>query len=716
MTYVANTEKPTERSRTFVVLRPKRRVVDWALHSGTIWVADFDYGDVVKLNFNGVAAVEGQLVPTIGPVLNADEWVYDHEEQKLYIKKSVIPDDELDWVVVFYEMRLSNDAGHWFQTPTDDSTREVYYDSVIIQSPTWRQEQSDVLFGFFPVTVSSLNLSNGRALFNRHVHDTSWHLGEIFIYHMLGDEDVANCKQIFRGYTRNVSWNNDSVQIAIESIFKVLEKTFSSAKTVTTLNFPTAEPDALREVWPIRVVFGRKDGFSPINLDYPVSPATHSTTNNRDWLVSQNQGNLAELTKNINPAGTNTSTQTTLTDVTGLMIEDEIYLSDCSVGVEITAIDTGTKIVTHSAAGARGVLTGATVFRSWVGYIYIWVTDGIRHRVPMQYWSTTLLADGCKGFTLVDNFEGGIAGFPSPFNPDNHTIYCRVYGEKANLTYSVGGGPVSTDSANGGNQNNIAATIYHMLRTIPGYDPEAIDEDSFADAVSGRDDSIGYSIPTEKTDQFPTYNEIILDLLRTGLMRLQINDFNGTAAIGISLIGPLATPQDKILDNTQFGRFRHELLYEDLFSQATVDYDIGDVSTNLFGRQRDPFSTVNPSSDMAVYLHEIENNFEMDAYLIKVKTTADPNGILPAVNYSQRVLSILSDRRGRVSLSGRNDLILAELGQTYRVDREQLPGYDFEEGTNQSRKYALVESEKGPSETSIVLEDQKGIEDNTSLW
>lgn len=713
MTYIANTEKPTEQSRTFVILRPKRRVTGWAVHSGNIWVADFDYGDVDKVFFDGERAVEGQLVPTIGPVLNADEWVYDRSEQKLYIHKTTDPDD--NWAVAFYDIRISTEAGQWYEDPVDDTSREVFYEGAMIETPRWRQEQSDVLFGFFPVSVASLNIANALSLFNRHVHDSSWNLGEILVYQMLGDEDTDNCRLIFRGYTKNLSWTNSVVQIGVESIFKILETRSVFQKNVTLADFPTLDTEALIDVWPIRKVYGRVEGFSPINADYdPINPA--DTTNNRSWLVSQGQSGLAELTKNIDPGGTNDSTHTTFTDVSGLVVGDSIRVSDIvNGGTIITAINSTTKVVTHEPVGARGVLVGATAFRSWLGHVKI-RADGILYTVPQHFWSTTLMASNTKGFTMVDNFEASLPGFPSPFNPDEHEIFCRVYGETTIINYAVGGTPITTVNTVGGNLNNIAAIIYQTLREIPNYDSEAFDEDSFAAAIAGRDSLIGYCIPVSKTQRtFPTYQEIILDLLTSGLMRLQINDFNG-AAIGISLIEPLAGTADNTVNSGNMSQFKHEISYDDVYSSVDVDFDIGDVNYGAFPNRPASKNTTPQEQAAAIFLHEIDRPFEIDSYIISPITETDPLGFAKGVEYARRVGSILGERRGRVSFSGRNDFILAELGETYQVDREQLPGYDFEEGTTRSRKYALVESDKGPSETSIVLDDQKGIEDNTSLW
>lgn len=712
MTYQANTQKSVINSRTFVVLRPKRRVTGWTFVSGNTYSADFQYGDVTRVKFNGIEFNEGQYIFGVGPVLSSGEYVYSHDDQKVFVYFDSVPTTD-DWIVCFYEILISDIAGDWYRIPNDPLSSERHWEGFLLNSPTWAQRQDDILFGFFPIEVSNISVINGLRLFNRHVHDSSWNDGEVLIYHQLGDAETENIKQIYRGFTRNISVSDSNVTIALESIIRVLETRYQNQRYFSSSDFPNIDPEAVNpgEEWPIRKIYGIVEGLIPVNVDYSEIIGVNV---NRDWVVSYEQITAATIIRNIDVGGPNTAVQTTVDNTDGISIGDWVFLEHSAatdLGAKVTGISGNTLI--HTNIGARTITAGDTCTRYFVGYVGMKLRDNSYIELELgRDWVVSTFANNSKGIILTDNFEANFA-FSDPFDPGRDTLYVRVYGETSILNYTNSGDPITTAYVEGGNLNNIPAIIYSLLREIPNYDPAAIDEDSFVYAEQTVIDGIGMTIPAGRTEtEYPTYREIINNLLRTGLLRLQINDVDGFASLALSVIEPLESSPVAIFDETQFQKVNFKYDYQDVYSDVKAIYQRMDIRSNTLispsFTSTENYQVVEAETSLtALYIHEIERTFEIET--LHVFTDE-------ALTFARKVKSILGDRRGIIQITGKNDFILAELGETYQIDRESLPGYAFEEGTTRSRKFALVESEKSPTQVSLILNDQKGIEDNTSLW
>lgn len=714
MGYSANTEKPVQPTGTFVILRPKRRVEDWTLADTNTWVADFDHGHITRVVIDGVDYNSQSTLP-----LSSATYKWDKDAQKLYIYSASDPDTLGLFVIAHYELYISDRDRVWHRDPTDPDSDEVFWEGMLISTPSWSQFMSDILFGFFPIDATSVSFANTGHFFDRHSYDSSWKNSTVRIYHLLGDEDTANIRMIYMGFGGNYRWSErGTFDLSLENVFRILDNKYSTQKWFDSTNFPSIDPDAVQsgQEYPIRKVYGMMDGFYPVNVDYG-DPAT--TTNNRDWVVSQGQSNVATLVMNIDIGAANSATQTFFDTVDGVNIGDWVYLEQSLAGnmaVKVVTVDYVNKKITHASVGARSFLIGDTGTRYFIGAVTIVDTNGVATELePGNHWTVGNFANNSKGFTLVDNFEAS-AGVGT-FDPRQNQLSCRVYGETYIFDYEVAATPVTTANQRGGNLNNIAATIYAFLRECKGIEDFDIDEDSLAAAVSGRTDLIGFSIPQEREQHdYPTYKDLLTPLLATGLMRMQINDFNGLPSFGISLVGPLQSVADLSVDSSQFRGFEFSVDYADVYSWVRLKFAVSDVyapfplslRTNVFDKSA--YFQIDSQSDesgVAKYLHGISRPLVIESLHIDSQE---------AGAYAERVQWIMSERRATVSLQGKNDFILSELGETVQVDRLALPGYTFDKDTIRSRKFVLAETGKSPLSVDVRLDDQKGIEDNSGGW
>lgn len=704
MTYATNHLKAVAEETTFVILSPRRVVTGFTLFDTDVWVADFEYGYLVGMVVSG-----STLTPVSSSALAVGEFFYDQFEKKVYIFSGVDPATLTP--VATYEIYFSNYSCVHNRNPLDANSEEIEFEGGVVTDPSWFQQTSDVLFGFFPLQSSGLSISNAKDELTKHLYDSSWWRSSAFVFHCIGDITVANTKLIFSGYTSGFRAQDSTVSFDLESIFMILDQEYLDTKYVLASDFANAEPNSVSpgEEWPIRRIFGVVKGFVPINIQHGAA----STVNNRSWITQSSDYGTANVTQLINTGGTNNTTTTTVTSADGFMVGDQVRIFHSvglSYSVTITAINYGTGVLTHSVIGARTVTAGDNVTRTHVGSVKIRDRNNvIWELLPNIHWNAQSFVSSTNaiGFTLVNDFEALIGGFPSPFDPDQDQIFCTVYGTTEIDDYVVAGTPVTTDNQRGGNLNNIAAIIYKFLREIGSIYSIFMDEDSFQDVIAENTDIIGYMVPAAKTQHdYPTYKEIITDLLRTGLMRLQINDFTDRASIGISLLKPLETP-DNVVTAYDFNGLQIKSDYSDVYSDVQVRYQIGDVTTSPFDQRPVYLTAESTTNDVTVFLHGIVRTLLITTFL-----TDTPE----AATYAKRVGYAVSDRKQSISLTGRRSFILAELGETYQLDREQLPGYDRIEGTLRTRNYVLAESDKSTTDVTIRLEDQKGVEDNSGDW
>ena len=725
MTYEANTDVPSQQTGTFLILSPKRFVTGWTLFQLDGWMADFDHGYVSRVYVDGQQFTR-QATKELASV-SPGGFFYDEEDAKLYIYSTVDPDTDPKYVVVHYEIYLSDQDRVWYRDPKDSSSGEVFWHGAIIESPRWLQQNADLLFGFFPLDASNLNVINAAHLFDRHLYDSSWNFAGARVYHLLGDAAIANIRQVFVGFTRDVELSDSGVSIELETLFRVLDNQYHTGEQrfFASADFPNIEPSAVNpgSEWAIRRVFGMVDGLVPVNIDYNETKATNV---NRDYVVSTGgafPGTAAQLNLVIDHTGTNTATQTTLMSADGLNLGDWVYLQHASAtdhAVKVVTVNYATKVITHVSIGARTITAGDLCIREFVGSVTVRVngeTDIELH--PVRDFTIASFANNTRGIVLVDNFE---ANFPltlldgsswTILDPFRDTVYVRAYGEKDIDDYQSTVLPVTTVNQRGGNLNNIAAIAYQFLRDIETIEPLLFDDDSVAAAVAARTDLIGFTVPlTRNESEYPTYKDLLTPLLKTGLMRIQMNDVDGECALGLSLIGPTAVSADKSVDSSQFAKPIFRLSHKDIASEVKVKFyqsdfrpafpfGLGDNTTEPF------FISSSGESPTARFLHGVRRSIEVTTFHVWPPE---------ALDFAARVLSIMAERKGTVTLRGKNDFIRAELGETYQVDRESLPGYSHEEGTTRSRKFAVSESDKSPSGVTIVLDDQKGIEDNLGSW
>ena len=119
-----------------------------------------------------------------------NEYYQDLDEGFLYVRIGADPDTVT--IAAKYEIYLGTYDAHWHRDPLDVSTRVVYWEPLIEQSPTILAATSDLLEGFLPSTSASVVVSNVTQLLQSHLYDSSFAKAPAEVYHYLDDLIVDN--------------------------------------------------------------------------------------------------------------------------------------------------------------------------------------------------------------------------------------------------------------------------------------------------------------------------------------------------------------------------------------------------------------------------------------------------------------------------------------------------------------------------------------------
>lgn len=685
------------------VIVPRRQVTGFTLFAGSVYSLDFDYGQVVSIEQNGLALSEGS-----SPSLSAGEFYYDFTDEVLYVRMTDSSNPSTKFVVAFYEMYFGTADAHWYRDPLDDSTRTVYFDALINKPVDFKSTIADSLFGYIPLQTSSITLINAEHIFEKHIYDSSFNQASIRIYHVLDkitDIDIDNIALVYDGFCSDISYSADRITIKTFDRFDELTKEWRNSESsfFNQTDFPNVDPQSLGKC--IRYVYGVIDGFSPVNVDFVAASAAPTTSDNRDFAVIGEQTGMADLSRTVAASPASTATRTYLNNASGFMVGDSVWL-DRAVGTDeykiVTVVDYGADFIEHTALSGGAMASGDTVKRSFVGNIFI-VQNNITYQ-PLfnrDYTSNYSMAGGVSGFSLSTSMEANLS-MAATFNP-NDKIFCKVYGRTNNVTISAS--PFGSNDAESANLTHPVVILYDILKSRVPMSEDAINLASFQALESGNTEAIGIAIPDTKTGKFPKLKDIINQILQTGLIRQYIdNDLKWK----VSRIAPLGSPTKSTDDNEILkDSFTYQFSYQEIVSDVTVEYAKAENNPNVPTSSNPRTKQTSVDSDNAKYLHKVSKQKTYQSLHFK---------LVDADTLAMRIQFYLSERSGNVTIKMKNRFFDSLINDTIEVTRTKLPGFEFDGETEFTNSFSITDITKGLRSVDIKMEDQLGIENNSGSW
>jgi hypothetical protein len=686
-------------SQFLAILKPRMRHTSFTLYAGSVYYASFGWS-VFGVSVNGSALSEGASAS-----LSAGEWYYSASEDRLYIRKSdsSAPNASTDFIVSTFEIYVGTFDAHWYRVPTDSSTATVYYEPLILRSPTLDQSSTNLLFGFLPVKTTSLVISNATQYLQEILHSGSFSRAEVRVYHWLGDLDTDNMKLVLRGTCQNVAYQDSEVQISIFDRLDILAQEYrqpsGSDSFFDTTTFSALDPNFKGR--PIRSVYGVVDGFQPVNIDFDSSSPT--TSENRDWVCISGQSDLGSITTTVPASPASSATRTYLTSAAGFQVGDTVWL-DRAVGTDeymiVADVSYASNYIEHAALSGGAMASADSVKRSFVGRVNILQNNVTYTALYGRDYTEATFSGNTSGFSFTTSMEANL-GISTLTTQDQ--VWARVYGKTNANTLS--GSPFGSDDSETGVLSQGVVILYELLKTYLSIPESEMNLSSFTSLQSSCTDRVGFSIPQTATNAFPSFREILSSLLQTLLVKLYVDNSDDWK---ISRVGPLGAVTKTIEDDEILRKsVQVNLDYNDTISDVIVEYAFREIADKTFATQTGEVKTVSKHSSLAEYLHLLKKQKTIRSLHYKESE---------ATTYAQRLAYVLGERRGMMSLRTKNRFFDSLLQDVIQVSRTRLLGYTFDEDTERTRSHAVVEVRRSLNQVSLLLDEQKGIEDNSASW
>jgi len=710
LTYAANILNDDENSNFLAVLEP-RSLLDstgWTLHSGAAFRQSFTIGPIIN-GAPGTVTQDTTILDSkqnIADVIsNAGTYFWDVSDNTLYVQMSDSSNPNTKTVVAIYELYLATIDIYFSRVPTSPITSaiaEVFYEGIISRTPRFKQSAGNNLFGIVPSQTSKLELTNSNKFLQNDIFASSFNLANIRMYHILGEAITANAKLFLTGIMGSITNTDTSVSINVSNPQSIFNKFFRNsdihpdiAGFTTTNFFPgligTSPVDPVHIGKPLRQVHGVVDGFVPVNLAYNNGEDPLNLFTNDQWAVlsSDTVGSGAifngttdrtgSIKQVVAAAPASTTTKTQLVSADGIRIGDGVFFVSSADAAIVTEVDkTGTPhFIDHTATSIPATI-GSDVKRHFVSRVDI-IHKGVKHTAIFgrdydHFESTTLRMFGFK-FKNITFSSPTIPSWPAGdgFNVED-IVFCRIYGlRKATGTNFT----LSSNSDETASMTNGISILERWLSKGLGFAPALIGS-SFTTLAASITDELGFAFPPLSTGGFPIYRTIINKLLQTLLLKLYVDD---DGIWQIAQTGPLGTV-DKTLDDEEIviNSFNYKFDYNNIISDVSVNFNFREVSER--GTQI------------------------VDASTQTVQSTSD----------TARVGFALGDRRGKLKINTRNRFLDTNIDDVTKIERTKLPGFVFDEDTERTRNFSTNTIDKGFGNTTIELDDQKGIEDNSGSF
>jgi len=703
---------PMKEKHALLIVQPRLRWTGWTNHSGNIWKVAFPHGYVTRLWDD--AATPLNATTAIADVI-ANSFYYDHATQFIYAYSVGDPDSNTyAGLTVEFEIHVSDQAFIGPRDPLSAASQNVRWIPALEEIPVAQVGARDSIYGFLPLNSSALSIKNNDGWLNEILYAASFYRCGVKAY-ILANEDLydgvvfSEVKQVFTGYTAGMTSKWPTLQIQCTDSISFFDK------EVTLRNIPGAYPAVDPAVLADRAnaflprLWGILERYKPINVDFDPVPATN---NNRVWIThardqgSDGSGTDGTLTYTIDTLGANSNTRTYFTTTPKVRIGDSMVIQRSGVNkyVFISNINRASKYVDHDSTGGGSVSGGDTATRYFIGRIDLQDTIGNVYSLKGGRDYTVLVDDvnNVRGFTMIDNVESGF--LETPFDPSSWKISCTVYGRVGGDSYG-NADPVGTVVDNGGVSARSINAIFHLLSDslfpvlseLSTSQFQAVESDSYA---------IGLVIPsTRDALTAPTYLEVLNQLLSSNMYKIAICQDSSALKLGITQVAPFPGSGDYSAGelNHRDLEFAHD--YANVYSDVSLTYNRRDVRHSNEFSDRDTATATTPTGPN---LHLIKKTFTLDTLI---------SSSLDAQELADRFAFLLGERRGFWTLSFELPYVdKSNIGATYRISRQHMPGFPYVENTQREQELIVSEVNKNSRSVSITLEDQKGVQDNSASW
>ena len=681
-------------SKFLVIIKPKieQSPSAWTTYAGTTWYFEFDFGYAIQMVEGGVVRDLASDRDSVG----TNEWFYEVSTKRFYYSNGV-GNPAGTTLYITYELYFGTVDTEWHRIPDDTTSDQVYYHPLINAPPNLNILVSEYVFGFSPVSSTSITLNNHDHTLEKHLFDASFINRDISIWHCLDKLKVANLKEIYVGVTQNVSYNQATVRFTINEpiskLFNQFQNPSGEEQTYTTATFSGLDPN--KENFTVRYVYGVVGELKAVNIDYEADAP--STTTNRDWAVRSLGSELHNEGGSIIAGSTSTTTNLATGEADGFTIGDHIrVIKTATEYVRITDINYTTDVITHTPYSGAAPTSGNTIDRLTISNVMLEQAGKSYRLMPHRDYSQVVVS-GVLVARLTSSAESNVGA--STITPSD-IIHCRVYGKQNDVT--LGGPAFGTDNTETNNLTSSAVIMIDLLVNFAGIPESEIDTTRFTALLTElATEHVSFAIPRSETDPFPTYRELIQLFLKTHIMaffQTSNNLWSVERYRSLNTVEYTIGEDEIIKDSITYG-----ISYSDIISDAIIQYAFREYSNS--------FRSISVNYTRPESLHDVKKSRTFPTILLD-QVSVDSE----IQNIGDRFVRIFGERRGTYSLTTKNRFFNTDVYDRITVSLEKLPGFDFVSGTVNSRNFNIIQTNKGLGQITLVLDDQKGERDNQAFF
>lgn len=587
-----------------------------------------------------------------------------------------LPGGSLDYLIE-YELFFATTDLVWHREPTDETTRFVQWQGLLLNTPTVTARADDQARGFTPSFSGQLIIEQVDYELSQHVFDSSFNDIEVDLYHVFDPLNLKpeNVSLLIKGVGGNIEISNDQFRLRVFDKLKRLERNlshisydvFEETFNVQFSQFPVLVDNNAPGTFDVPpYIFGTIVRLLPINCDWNSTP---STSDNRIWFCGMA---LADY-----------SSGSVTTPYKRFPVVTKVEIWDGSTWTTISASDY-TVSASTSYGGTDGAVAAFPVFvelsataesNASIG-TFDPATDFVRVEMkgPDGHWQI-------KGGFYEDYQSGNSVSADLKAELPNDCPPCILLNTLLDLNI------LELDEVDEDSWDSVRKNLADNYITPAAYiSPEA---------SGGADDGNGGGSATVISFQpAESAKNMTQRLLNMGLLRLYVNN---VGKIAVSIIEPMPDdPDHKILEAECLETLSMSVDYQDIRSFVTTQ-------DNLISDKNGSQTTTIGGIDTEVRVHRRD-----DGSGVTVKAAPAISAALLLDNY-QSILSY-PKYRGQITLD--HTWFHVNIGDIVEYFSKRIPGEKFD-GTEKSAKYVVVGYEKRPDRITLTLDPQPGVEENT---
>lgn len=289
MNYQTYKNEATSEKITLAIMHASKRLVSWTLETGAIYKKS-QSGIVQGASVNGVALTEAA-----SSALNSGEFYHDRTTSEIFIRLSDDSSPVGKFVVVVRKLFFASSA---VSLPYDlASGEEVFFEPMVDSTSAFGVEidtvnqQTEAIEG-----DGVLTLRNDQEFWPAYFDKLTFENQTVEIYSWATALDASEAKLLFRGKVESKSYSQHQIVFKLKDLMANLRDAVP-LQAISTLN--ARHPANLATAFQ-RMIFGRLNGFRPVNIDalqngsYPIT-GTVTVSNGSATVTGASTAFLSEL-------------------------------------------------------------------------------------------------------------------------------------------------------------------------------------------------------------------------------------------------------------------------------------------------------------------------------------------------------------------------------------------------------------------------------------